>query len=97
MTDKEKRVMNVTIVDAETGETIEEFKDITSISGVFMTEEGSHTLSYIQATTVDMAILMDQLMNIIDELGAKHPEASVIFMGKRLGIFGEETKEGDDS
>lgn len=93
MADKEKRVMNVTIVDAETGETINEFKDITSISGVFMTEEGSHRLSYIQATKVDMGILLDKLMDIIDDVGAKHPDVKMLVMLKRMGMLGEETEE----
>jgi hypothetical protein len=89
--------MNVTIVDAETGEMINEFKEITSISGVFMTEEGMHALSYIQATNVDMVVLLDKLMDIIDEVDAKRPGIKALLMLKRLGALGEETKEGDDS
>lgn len=97
MADREKRVMNVTIVDAETGETIEEFKDITSISGVFMTEEGTHQLSYIQATPAEMVILLDKLMGIVNEISKKHPEVGAIVALKRMCFGKEETEEGDDS
>lgn len=91
MADKEKRVMNVTIVDAETGEMINEFKEITSIAGCFMTEEGTHQLTHIQATPAEMVILLDKLMGIVDEISKKYPDVKVLAMMKRLGIFGEET------
>ena len=93
MADREKRIMNVAVVDAKTGETIHEFKEITSISGVFMTEEGSHTFSHIQATRVDMVILLDKLMDIIDDVDAKHPGVKALLMLKRLGALEEQTEE----
>lgn len=58
-----------------------------------MTEEGTHALSYIQATKVDMVILLDKLMDIIDEVDAKHPGIKALLMLKRLGALGEQTEE----
>lgn len=93
MADTEKRTMNVTIVDSETGETINEFKDITSIGGVFMTEEGTHQLTHIQATPMEMVILLDKLMGIADEISKQHPEVGAIVAMKRICFGKEQTEE----
>lgn len=78
MADEKIRIMNVLIVDAETGETIDAYENINSIAGCFMDDKGIHAHLFVQATAHDYANLILRLRELLEKIETENPLSAML-------------------